>query len=120
LIREALKSSYRDTEGFDEAVLTEQRLLPPLIPYMEYANFVSGDCQLFATAEGFIGLAPTTMREGNVIVLVHGSKFPMILRHHGDVCRFRGFAYVHGIWHNELDTLWKDRDVSYLREHVLV
>ena len=90
-----------------------------VIPYMEYAHFVSAGCVFFATAEGFIGLAPNTLAEDDLIILVSGSKFPMIVRRDGDAYLFRGLAYVHGIWNKELVSAWKDKHIVQ-REYVLI
>ena len=104
-------SNHVDSKVVRDATLSEQRGFPNVIAYMDYANFASDGIMLYATSDDYIGLAPATLTEGDSIVLINGSKFPMILRKSGDDYAFRGLAHVHGIWHGELKEARKEREV---------
>ena len=80
--------------------------------FMEYALFAGGGCTVFATTDGLIGLAPATIEVGDSIVLLHGSKLPLVLRPSKDEYNFRGFAYVHGILDGELIRAWQSQDIQ--------
>ena len=71
---------------------------------------VAFDAQLgrrcFMTKEGYVGLGPGEMREGDVVVVLRGATVPMILRPGcGDrdgQFDYVGEAYCHGIMDGEL------------------
>ena len=111
MLYEALTLNRVGSKVIRDATLNEQGRFPNVIAYMDYASFASEGTTLFATSDGHIGLAPTTLEENDSIVLINGSKFPMILRKNGNAYTFRGLAYVHGIWYGELKEAWKDREV---------
>ena len=80
--------------------------------FMQYADFAGKGCTVFATFEGFVGMAPASIAIDDCIVLLHGSKLPLILRAEGQEYKFRGFAFVHGIMDCELVDAWKDEDIQ--------
>ena len=82
-----------------------------MLSYMQYALFVAGAAVVFATTNGFIGIAPATMEAGDSVFLVQNSKLPWILRPAADGYSFRGFVNVHGILDGELIAAWKDKNV---------
>lgn len=82
-----------------------------LCEFMQYAAFASEGCVLFATVEGFIGWASSTLRADDLIVLVCNSKLPIVLRRLDQYYSFQGFAYVHGIMEDQLLEAWKGRDI---------
>ncbi|KAH7176773.1 heterokaryon incompatibility protein-domain-containing protein [Dactylonectria macrodidyma] len=49
------------------------------------------------TSNGFVALGPSTLRPGDVIFLVSGSKAPLTFRQYGDRWRVVGETYIHGI-----------------------
>ncbi|KAH8704607.1 heterokaryon incompatibility protein-domain-containing protein [Phaeosphaeriaceae sp. PMI808] len=56
----------------------------------------------FVTVKGFVGLAPRDAKEGDIIVIFPGSKFPYVLRECGDgMYVLVGEAFVHGIMYGE-------------------
>ena len=99
-------------EFIAQAASTVSNSAPEIIAFVEYTTFVSDGCVIFVSEAGLIGLAPASIAEGDSIVLVPGSKLPMIFRQAGDGHQFRGFAFVHGIWDGELIQAWKDIDVD--------
>ncbi|KAK4494982.1 hypothetical protein PRZ48_014338 [Zasmidium cellare] len=57
---------------------------------------------LVLTRSGFFGLATTDVRAGDVVVLPHGSRFPVVVSSENGSRRFRGLIWVHGIMRDEL------------------
>lgn len=58
---------------------------------------------LFATRNGFVGIARDNVRSDDTIALLHGCRYPAVLRPQpAAVFKFEGFVYVNGIMHNEL------------------
>lgn len=56
----------------------------------------------FISDQGYVGLAPDYAKEGDVVVIFLGAKFPYILRKNDDgTHHFVGEAYVHGIMYGE-------------------
>jgi hypothetical protein len=104
-------SNHVDSKVVQDATSSERRGLPNVLVYMDYAHFASEGTMLYATSQGFIGLAPVTLAEGDTAVLINGSNFPMILRDSGNDYIFRYLAYIHRIWHGELKEARKERDV---------
>ena len=83
--------------------------------FLDYVAFVSGRIMMFATSEGYMGIAPATLTHEDILVLVPESKLPVILRRTGDSWCFRGFAYVHGIYDMEMSYLCGDhREEGYI------
>ncbi|KAK5170185.1 uncharacterized protein LTR77_004770 [Saxophila tyrrhenica] len=65
---------------------------------LSYAKFVSGGAMVFALSGGLIGVAPATVEPGDRVVLVIGSRLPVVLRRAaGGYWVFRGFVWVHGL-----------------------
>jgi hypothetical protein len=66
----------------------------------------------FVTEEGYMGLGPWDMEDGDVLVILAGGKMPFVLRELNkdcDVCnedqwcyRLMGFAYAHGVMDGEM------------------
>ena len=81
----------------------EETHIQGIATFLEYTVFASGGCVMFATAGGFLGLAPTTVELGDPIILLRHSKFPVILRpSRASTHAFKGFTCVHGIPSGEL------------------
>ena len=57
---------------------------------------------MITTEKGFLGLAPEAVQKGDVVVIVYGCNFPVVLRRHGDMYRVIGESYVDGIMDGEL------------------
>ena len=75
--------------------------------FWQHSQIVSdvADPVLFTTEAGFMGIATMRARVGDVVTLLYGSRIPVVLQRRGDNYRFRGFAYVHGMMHDELKVL---------------
>lgn len=58
---------------------------------------------LFDTARSFMGLGPQDTKPGDVLCVLHGSKFPVLLRPHPDdqYYQFVGTCYVYGLMYGE-------------------
>ncbi|KAM5341995.1 hypothetical protein ACJ41O_015026 [Fusarium nematophilum] len=56
---------------------------------------------MFRTKRGFVGLGPCTLRAGDRVFLVSGSKAPLAFRQYGERWRLVGEVYVHGIMAGE-------------------
>ena len=73
-----------------------------LFIFWQYARSSEDKATMFTTKSGFFGVAPDGVKSGDVVVLVRGSKFPVVLRSEGERYRFCGFAFVYGIMNGEL------------------
>jgi hypothetical protein len=67
---------------------------------------------LFSTKEGFTGIGPAGLEQGDEIVVPFGSSRPWVLRNHGDHHVLIGDAIVPGIMSGRLETLYEDGLVS--------
>ncbi|KAF1954801.1 hypothetical protein CC80DRAFT_392152, partial [Byssothecium circinans] len=56
----------------------------------------------FRTANGYIGMGPRAMRQGDVVVALDSGAVPFILRPKADHYLLIGECYVHGIMFGEL------------------
>lgn len=106
----AIAGSSISSDGLLQAL--HSNLADYLPVYIEYSKFVGGDCVVFATSHGFIGLAPSSVVVGDSIVLIHGSRYPLLLRRIGEAHTFQGLAYVHGIMEGELVDAWSGCDID--------
>ena len=57
--------------------------------------------RFFVTKEGTMGLGPRIMEVGDIVVVLFGSHFPVILRPHGSYHEFIGVSFVQGIMEGE-------------------
>jgi len=56
----------------------------------------------FATQKGFVGLAPSHVQKGDVVVIFQGAKFPYTLRRNSNgTYRLVGETYLHGVMYGE-------------------
>jgi hypothetical protein len=56
----------------------------------------------FLAVSGYVGLAPESVKQGDVLVIFRGAKFPYVLRRNGEGTYILvGEAYVHGIMYGE-------------------
>ncbi|CAM1506211.1 Fc.00g058520.m01.CDS01 [Cosmosporella sp. VM-42] len=61
-----------------------------------------GERRLFVTEEGSLGLAPSYIKAGDLVVIIFGYEAPVILRPENDIhLSFVGDAYVDGIMYGE-------------------
>ncbi|KAK4098440.1 hypothetical protein N658DRAFT_223075 [Parathielavia hyrcaniae] len=59
--------------------------------------------RLLLTSRGYLGITTTSVREGDTVWVVAGSRLPLIFRDAGVAGEYRlvGGAYVHGFMHGE-------------------
>jgi hypothetical protein len=58
--------------------------------------------RLVTTSKGYLGLAPAEVLEGDVIAVLYGCNFPVVLRPCEDKFYFIGECYVDGVMDGEL------------------
>jgi hypothetical protein len=102
-----------------------------------YAGFTDEAIAAFTTTAGLFGIAPGVMEAGDLIVTLpfhkseaNASAFsrgldvgqcnvPMVLRPSGGKYRFRGFAFVYGLFRGELKAQWPD-DTIPVRQYEVI
>jgi Heterokaryon incompatibility protein (HET) len=99
-----MRSTNAVSEVENIAQLTKWHRNPEMLKYM---TCVTGGlpARPFITKKGYIGLAPTTIQEDDVVVVCYGSHVPWILRRRdgmADGFIFVGEAFVYGIMDGEL------------------
>ncbi|MCJ1238485.1 hypothetical protein MMC14_006474 [Varicellaria rhodocarpa] len=57
--------------------------------------------RLLITGKGYIGLAPRTAQQGDIICILLGCSTPVALRHHADYYKLIGECYIHGLMEGE-------------------
>lgn len=57
------------------------------------------------------GVGPFTVREGDIVVVLFGSRVPFVLRQQGDTYRLIGDCYMHGLMDGEAIQMWKDNQL---------
>lgn len=71
----------------------------------DFHEHVENCCQnrsLFTTGKGALGLGPGRMQEGDIVAILWGCRWPVILRHdEGRKYRFMGVAYIYGMMDGE-------------------
>ena len=70
--------------------------------WTNYFEFFSGGSMFFTTSQGFIGIAPSSVKAGDVILLPLTSSAPIIVRQVDQGSIFEGLAFVHGVMEGEL------------------
>lgn len=83
--------------------LTKERYRSYLTDYLEsYLGYqTDGNLHVVATSRGFVGVGPATMTPGDVIALLPGSGWPVILSPRGEQWVFRGLIWVQGLMEGE-------------------
>ena len=108
----ARAQGYPDMSRMDETT-ENHRAGNPLL-YQAALGYLAPHRKFFRTKKGFIGLGPRSMRQGDLVCILHGGRVPFILRKEGSHYRLVGESYVHGIMEGEAMT--KDAEV---REFVI-
>lgn len=57
--------------------------------------------RFFITDNGFMGMGPEAMREGDITAVIFGGTVPFILRLYQNGWRVIGSCYIHGVMHGE-------------------
>jgi hypothetical protein len=58
--------------------------------------------RMITTTGGYLGLAPEEVQENDVVAILYGCNFPVVLRPHGDSYLLIGECYVDGIMDGEI------------------
>ncbi|CZS98851.1 uncharacterized protein RAG0_07413 [Rhynchosporium agropyri] len=98
----------RDLDGLFVSLSTEEQELVRSMAiqgsahqFVQDMTWTSMCRRVFRTAKGHFGLGPRTMKEGDMIVVVQGSKYPLILRRCGLYFRLVGPTLVNGFMNGE-------------------
>lgn len=59
------------------------------------------ETRLFTTSDGHLGKGLKAIQEGDLVALIAGVHWPLIIRKEGDLYRSKGPAYIHGIMNGE-------------------
>ena len=73
-------------------------------PFKSAFNLIYRDRRLFRTKNGYLGIGPRSLRNGDKIMLVAGAGLPFIFRDEegeGNRLRLIGASFVHGIMYGE-------------------
>jgi hypothetical protein len=74
--------------------------------------------KLMTTIKGYLGLAPEEVLKGDVIAVLYGCNFPVVLRPYGERFYVVGECYVDGVMDGELIEA-RDREEYQEREITL-
>lgn len=58
--------------------------------------------RLVVTEQGFVGMAPSQAKRGDIVCVLHGCRVPVLLRSCGDGYKFIGECYVDGFMNGEV------------------
>jgi hypothetical protein len=75
--------------------------------------------KLCTTRTGYVCLMPETVERGDVLVVLLGCNFPVLIRPYGDMYRVVGECYVYGLMEGEVFEVEDGEDLTY-REFLLV
>jgi hypothetical protein len=62
--------------------------------------------RLFETEEGYLGLVPREAEVGDLVCILDGFRYPVVLRERGEVFIFIGVCFVSGLMVGEAKRLW--------------
>ena len=68
-----------------------------------YCEFFSGGITVFTTLQGFIGIAPNSVRVDDIVLLPFAASTPIVVRDSDRGLVFEGLAFVHGVMEGELE-----------------
>jgi hypothetical protein len=90
------------------------------LDFAKYATEVALGQALFVTKTGVLGIAPATLTNGDILVVVR-SRWPfIILRPTGQCFKFRGLAYVHSFMLRAFWDHYPDRGFEEFQEETFV
>lgn len=64
-------------------------------------KYACSNRRLFTTKNGYVGLGPQAMRNGDCLVILSGSRMPVVLRQSGTKWNVLGPCYAHGVMYGE-------------------
>jgi hypothetical protein len=68
--------------------------------------------KLFFTRNGYFGLGPEAMEEGDLCCILFGARVPFILRRVGHQYLLVGESYIHGVMRGEVIEQWKNGELE--------
>lgn len=68
-------------------------------------DFEYPDSSFFVTEDGHVGCCITTTVPGDIVAIIPGCTYPLVLRPEGQYYHIRGYVYVHGIMMGEIHYL---------------
>jgi hypothetical protein len=76
--------------------------------------------KMITTSEGHLGLAPEEVQEDDVVAILYGCNFPVILRACGHRYTIIGESYIHGIMDGEIVEVWEKGDSNHKEEEFIL
>ena len=80
--------------------------------HFEQNTLTSINRKPFCTPKGYIGLAPEIAEEGDIVCVIFGCKFPIVLRPQGDHYLLLGACYVLGIMQGEAIEMMRNGELE--------
>lgn len=82
----------------------------------QYREAIANTCMnraVFITGSGHFGLGPYFAAQNDVVSVLYGSRFPVVLRPIGEDFIFLGTCYVDGIMHGEASNSDDEDEVTF-------
>ncbi|PQE26581.1 heterokaryon incompatibility -domain-containing protein [Rutstroemia sp. NJR-2017a BBW] len=76
--------------------------------------------KMITTSEGYLGLAPEEVQQDDVVAILYGCNFPVILRACGKRYTMIGESYIHGIMNGEVVEVWEKGKSNYKEEDFIL
>lgn len=95
---ERLKHQDVETHLADFKMVLEDPSFRRCIWAIKYACW---NRRLFTTKDGYVGLGPQAMRKSDCLVVLSGSRMPVVLRQSGTKWNVLGPCYAHGVMYGE-------------------
>ena len=92
-----------------------QRALWTVLPKPDSGRFheafvrACNDRRFFVTKKGYMGMAPESTKEGDLVAIIFGGKVPYIIRSTENGYRFIGDCYVPGLMKGEAVDEWREQ-----------
>lgn len=92
--------------NFSEPLLkmAEQQFLGAMHGHKAYKIAMSnmaGTHKVFVTVDGYIGVGPPLMQEGDLVCCLYGLNIPLVIRKHDALFKIVGDWYIHGMMFGE-------------------
>jgi hypothetical protein len=76
--------------------------------FFKIAHFACRERSFLGTAKGWKGLSAQTVKSGDVLAVLFGSRIPVILRRVGGFFRLISDCYIHGLMDGEAIRMWEE------------
>jgi hypothetical protein len=97
-----LRHTSTEFDGEVTQVLSEAAKDGDWTQYMVDSLRVCQNRRFFVTKKGYLGIGPTTLKEGDLCCVLFGATVPFILRKLGSQYLLVGECYIHGIMRGEV------------------